>query len=50
MRAMLFGVSPTDFSTFCVVGVMMLVTALVAAYVPARRATLVDPLVAMRTQ
>ena len=48
MKSLLFGVVPTDISTFIVVCVSLLVVALVASYLPARRATQVDPLVALR--
>jgi putative ABC transport system permease protein len=50
MRAMLHGVSPNDPRTYAVVAAVMLAVALVAAYVPARRATRIDPLSAMRTE
>jgi predicted permease len=50
MRAMLHGISPGDPRTFATVGVVMLAVALLAAYVPARRATRIDPLAAIRSE
>jgi putative ABC transport system permease protein len=50
MRTMLFGISPSDPRTFIVVAAIMMGVALVAAYVPARRATRVDPMLAIRTE
>ena len=46
--SLLFGVTPTDPLTFTAVGIFMLLVAAIASIVPARRATTVDPLVALR--
>ena len=48
MASLLFSVKPTDAVTFVTVSVCLLLTALLASYLPARRATKVDPLVALR--
>jgi len=48
MSSLLFGVSATDLTTFGLVAVGLLVVGLLACYIPARRATKVDPLVALR--
>src|SRR5215813_676901 len=48
MEKLLVGVQTTDVLTFSLVSVCLLVTAFAACYVPARRATKVDPLVALR--
>jgi predicted permease len=48
MTALLFGVTPTDLPTFAVVSGLLVFISLMACYIPARRATRVDPLVALR--
>jgi predicted permease len=50
IASMLFGVSPGDLSTVIFVSVLLLAVALLAGYVPARRASRIDPMMALRTE
>jgi putative ABC transport system permease protein len=50
LTSMLFGVSPTDTATLVVVPVTLAATAMLASYLPARRAARVDPVTAMRSE
>jgi ABC-type antimicrobial peptide transport system permease subunit len=50
MKSLLFGISPRDPLTFVVAPAVFVVVALVAAYVPARRAARVSPMEALRAE
>lgn len=50
IRALLFDVNPLDPLTYVGVGILLAVTTVLACYVPARRATRVDPMVALRCE
>jgi putative ABC transport system permease protein len=50
MATLLFGVSATDLATFTAVPLILIATAAIASYIPALRATRVDPVVALRDE
>ena len=50
MSSLLFQVTPTDLATFIFVPLVLLLVALLASFIPARRATKVDPLITLKAE
>lgn len=50
LRALLYGISSTDWVTLAGTAIVMLMIALCASYIPARRATRADPIIALRSE
>jgi ABC-type lipoprotein release transport system permease subunit len=50
MQSLLFEVSPFDPVTYCAVTLTLVAAALMASYVPALRATMIDPMEALRAE
>jgi putative ABC transport system permease protein len=50
METLLFGVKPTDISTLAAISALLLIVGLIACWIPARRATKVDPMRALRQE
>lgn len=48
IRSLLFGIGATDAVTFTLVPTLLVLTALLASFIPARRAAKVDPMIALR--
>ena len=50
LQTLLFGVEPLDVTAFAAMSAVMLMVALLASYLPARRASRVDPVIALRSE
>ena len=50
LTGLLFGITPTDPATFAAMLLVLGIVAALAGYIPARRASRIDPLVALRTE
>ena len=48
MSSLLYGVSATNIATFATVTVLLIIVSFLASYIPARRATKIDPMTALR--
>jgi putative ABC transport system permease protein len=48
VSSLLFGVTATDPLTFVVIALLLTIVALIASYIPARRAARIDPMVSLR--
>jgi putative ABC transport system permease protein len=48
LASQLYGISPTDSLTYAIVAALVALVTMAACYIPARRATRVDPIVALR--